>query len=144
MMLPEWRYTFKTTDLGKCCRMSNTNIKFTFLKDTFILERQSREGRGREGERVLSKLRTAWKAQHRASSHNPEITTWSKMRSPMLNKLHHPGTPENAKFKITLPECPPKRLFCTLSPSVSTVIANLYVIQHLLMPIQCLENCISY
>ena len=40
-------------------------------------------------------------AKYGAWSHHPEIMTWAKMKSQMLNQLSHPGAPQNCEGEIT-------------------------------------------
>ena len=52
------------------------------------------EGNGqRERERILNRLHTQHRAQHRARSHNSQIMTWAKIKSQTLNWLSKPGAP---------------------------------------------------
>ena len=48
-------------------------------------------GRERGRERTSSRLLTECRAWHGAGSQDPEIMTWAKSRSQMLNSLSHPG-----------------------------------------------------
>ena len=61
----------------------------------FILEIEEEcSGEGQqEREKVPSRLHTQCGTQHGAHSHDPEITTWAKIKSQMLNRLCHPGIP---------------------------------------------------
>ena len=61
----------------------------------FIHFRERAQGGGAEErlERISSRLSTEWGAQPGASSHNPEIMTWAKTKSQMLNQLSHLGAP---------------------------------------------------
>ena len=52
-----------------------------------------RWGAEREGERISSRLHTEHRAQCGTPSHNPEITTWARNKSWIVNQLHHPGNP---------------------------------------------------
>ena len=45
------------------------------------------------GDRLLSKLHTQCGNWGGAWSHDPEILTWGKIKSWMINKLSHPSTP---------------------------------------------------
>ena len=63
-----------------------------FLKDVFILERESR-GRGNgEGESLQQSLCWVW-ARLVAQSQDPEIMTWAETKSQRLSWLSHPGAP---------------------------------------------------
>jgi len=50
--------------------------------------------RGKGRKRISSRLH----AQHGAQSQDPETVTWSKIKSRMLNRLSHPGTPKYFTF----------------------------------------------
>ena len=50
-------------------------------------------GRGRGRERILSRLHTQHGAQHRAQSHDPEITASAEIKSQMLNRTKPPRLP---------------------------------------------------
>ena len=47
----------------------------------------------------ISILLMLWSERHRIWSPNPEIMTWAKTKSQMLNWLSHPGTPRKGTFK---------------------------------------------
>ena len=73
------------------------------------LERGGREkGRGGERERLLSRISSQCRAQHRARSCNAGIMTWAEIKSQVLNRLSHPGSPSTAF------------LFCCIFPSVDS------------------------
>lgn len=52
-----------------------------------FLERESSQAGGAEGEgeRIPSRLHAECRAQHRAQSHNPKMTTWAQTKSRTLN-----------------------------------------------------------
>lgn len=56
-------------------------------------------------------------AQHRDRTHNPEIMTWTKIKSQMLNQQSHPGTREvafKALLKTNLHSDNSKSKFCII------------------------------
>ena len=68
---------------------SPLNFKFIIYMLLFF-EKERRRKRGRrEGERILSRLHAQHRAQRRARSPDPEITTWAKIKSRMLNWLSY-------------------------------------------------------
>ena len=64
--------------------------------------------RGREKERMLSRLHTQHRAWHRAPckaprgapSQDPGIMIWADIKSRTLNWLSHPGAPTNKRFQM--------------------------------------------
>ena len=62
-----------------------------FLKIVFIWETGLSRKKGRERVRVCDECRAWLEAQ----THEPEIMTWAKSKSWMLNRLSHPGAPQN-------------------------------------------------
>jgi len=71
---------------------------FIFYFIIFLVGR----GRGRRRERILSRLHVQHRAWRGARSHDPEIMTWAKIKSQMLNRLSHPGTPLKDFFWFSL------------------------------------------
>jgi len=70
-----------------------------FKKYLFILERERTCAQCRKGQRERTSSRTSppHHAEHGVRrgtrSHDPEITTWTEIKSPMLNWLSHSGAP---------------------------------------------------
>ena len=83
-----------------------------FKKKRFIYfrEKEREEGwegqRKREREKILSRPHAENEAVYRAQSHNPEIMTWAKTKSEMLNQLSQPRCLiilSRQEFKLYLP-----------------------------------------
>ena len=75
--------------------------KYIFLTFYFFSwrERESRGRAGREGNRIPSKFHVvSTEPDVGLDPTNPEITTWVKIKSSMLNWLSHLGTPRNIFF----------------------------------------------
>jgi len=66
------------------------SIDFSFLEIVRVRVGAGR-GRGRQG--ILSRLHSQRRARCGARSRNPEIMTWAKINSQILNWLGHSGTP---------------------------------------------------
>ena len=60
------------------------------------------KGQGRERERIPGRLHAQPGAWCGAESHDPGIMTWAKIKSPKLNRLSHPGTPQSP-FLVYVP-----------------------------------------
>ena len=60
-------------------------IFFIYLREGAYMNPRGR-GRGRGRERISSRLYTEHRAQHEASSHDPEITIWAETKSWTLNQ----------------------------------------------------------
>ena len=73
-----------------------------FFKDLFILEREREQAvgrsRGKGRENISSRLYTEHGAQCGFQSHNPEIMTWAKTKSQLLNQISHPDAPSQVLF----------------------------------------------
>ena len=54
--------------------------------------------RGREKERISSRLPTQDGAWYRAGSQDPKTMTWAEIQNQSLDQLSHPGTPGNYIF----------------------------------------------
>ena len=54
---------------------------------------EKEEQRGRESERLSSRLHAQHETQPGALSHNSEIMTWAKTKGWIFNQLSPPGTP---------------------------------------------------
>ena len=114
---------------------SNKQIQKKREKDVFICFRErerksmSRRGRGRGREGISSRL-YAETGPTRARSHNHEITTWAKSKSPMLKRLHHSGTPDGFYYthRAVQPSSPPDfKMFSSLPPK-----KNLYPLEEVM------------
>ena len=60
----------------------------------FIWEREHTQGGAeeeRKGDRLWSRLCAEHGAGWGAQSHNPEVTTWAKIKGHTPNQLYHPG-----------------------------------------------------
>ena len=66
---------------------------FFFLRFTLFLERAPKQGREKEGEKILSRLHAQHRAQRGTWSHDPGIMTWAEIKSWTLNQLSYPGIP---------------------------------------------------
>lgn len=71
----------------------------------------TRMGVGAEGqserEGISGRLPAEYRAQLRAWSHNPEITTRAKIKSWMLSQLNHPGATRILPFISGVEDCQP-------------------------------------
>ena len=75
---------------------------FFFKKDLFILEREREQERaGRGAERISSRLPIEYGAWCGAQSQDPEIMTWAKIKSQLINWLSHPGALIISAFQST-------------------------------------------
>ena len=69
---------------------SNLIIIFIYLRERLRKHAEWREVKGDRG-KISTKLCTEHWAPCRVESHDPEITTWGRTKSQMLNQLHYPG-----------------------------------------------------
>ena len=74
------------------------------FKDSFEIE-SMQAGGGAEGKNLKQTTSWAWN-QLGAQSHNPEIMTWAKTKSGMLNQLNHLRTKKKFFFLHTSIVCP--------------------------------------
>ena len=77
-----------------------TYLSFFKIYFMYFWERESKQGEEQqERERIPSRLPTECGAPLGAQSHDPEIMTWAKTKSWMLNWLSHSGTPLNLSLR---------------------------------------------
>ena len=77
---PLWQF-----DIASC---------FSLFKIYFRERENTSGGEGqRETEKILSRLHAQRGARHGARSHDPGLMTWAQIKSWLLNRLSHPGTP---------------------------------------------------
>ena len=65
---------------------------FLYFFLTYFRESMCTQVEGIEGEGIRSRIHTECRARWGAWSQDPEITTWAKTKSQMLNQLHHSNT----------------------------------------------------
>ena len=85
----------------------------------------------KEKERILSRLHTQRRARCRAWSHNPGIMTWPKIKSRMLNRLSHPGTPAFLSFLSFFQQWKKNPEFVNISSTDSTLPLRTIVLKYL-------------
>ena len=69
------------------------NRKFLKMFIYFETESMQKWERGKERERIPSRLHTQHRVQRGAWPHDLRITTWAEIKSQTLNWLSHPGAP---------------------------------------------------
>ena len=107
-----------------------------FPYDLFIWEKEGeRENKGegqREREKISSRFSTQLGAWQRAWSHDPEIMTWAKTKSQLLNGLSHSGI---------LDQCP-----LLIKVIIESLLVNvcMYLFTHIFSEdVYCHSNCFN-
>ena len=77
---------------GVCQWATKTQVKKQLVKKIYLFKKW---GRGREREKILSRLHSQHGVQQEAPSHDLEITTWVETKNWTLSPLYLPGAPSH-------------------------------------------------